>query len=79
MSLNRRNGDRNRDRCHGIVEIVTDVEMAIVPPISPTCSCDKTRQVARYATCVFSEFEQKIAVMRRCRDAVEIMGFATSE
>ena len=38
MSLNRRNGDRNRDRCHGIVEIVTDVEMAIVPPISPTCS-----------------------------------------
>ena len=23
MSLNRRNGDRNRDRCHGIVEIVT--------------------------------------------------------
>ena len=38
MSLNRRNGDRNRDRCHGIVEIVTDVEMAIVPPISSTCS-----------------------------------------
>ena len=43
MSLNRRNGDRNRDRCHGIVEIVTDVEMAIVPPISPTCSSVEVR------------------------------------
>ena len=40
MSLNRRNGDRNRDRCHGIVEIVTDVEKAIVPPSTPECSQD---------------------------------------
>ena len=32
MSLNRRNWDRNRDRCHGIVEIVTEVLMVIAHP-----------------------------------------------
>ena len=32
MSLNGRNGDRNRDRCHGTVEIVTEVLMVTEVP-----------------------------------------------
>ena len=40
MSLNRRNGDRNRDRCHGIVEIVTKVFMVTEGPNTPYSSDD---------------------------------------
>ena len=37
MSLNRRNWDRNRDRCHGTVEIVTEVLMVTeVPSTQPS-------------------------------------------
>ena len=44
MSLNRRNGDRNRDRCHGTVEIVTEVLKVANPTVwrqglfTPECS-----------------------------------------
>ena len=40
MSLNGRNEDRNRDRCHGIVEIVTEVLMVTVVPNTPDSSLD---------------------------------------
>ena len=38
MSLDRRNGDRNRDRCHGIVEIVTEVQIVTVVPSTRSSS-----------------------------------------
>ena len=38
MSLNRINWDRNRDRCHGTVEIVTEVLMVTEVPSTPDSS-----------------------------------------
>ena len=41
MSLNGRNEDRNRDRCHGTVEIVTKKIVTVVPISRPSSSYNK--------------------------------------
>ena len=71
MSLNRRNGDINRDRCHGIAEIVTVCPVSLWGPGTPESNHTCRLLLVPVAPCKNANVDQTVFLIFSIRPVID--------